>query len=332
MKRNALLDILKGIGIILVVLGHCIQYGNGINYMNNGYFFENTLFKFIYSFHMPLFVLISGYLFYNTIKKHDSKDIFKSKINRCVFPVFIWSIIGGLILFFQQKGEMDLLKFISDGFNNLYFLWTIFYCSIIVLLIYKFYNNKIIYYLIILFFSLLINYRSIDFMLYLLPYFIIGFKFNEHKEKFKNFNNYRYLIIIFIILVILYIFLFKYFSTNKYIYVNPYYILYSKNIIIINLYRFIIGLIGSLIVIIFVKQFRIIFEKLKIFEILGKNSMAIYIISCYLNTIFLMDNFTKNFNFNYINVMVETIIILILSSIITYLIRKNKYTKKLIGE
>ena len=40
----------------------------------------------------------------------------------------------------------------------------------------------------------------------------------------------------------------------------------------------------------------------------------------------------KHFNFNYINVMVETIIILILSSIITYLIRKNKYTKKLIGE
>lgn len=57
------LDIIKGIAIILVVMGHCIQYGSGNDYYTSALFFEENIFKFIYSFHMPLFMLISGYVF-----------------------------------------------------------------------------------------------------------------------------------------------------------------------------------------------------------------------------------------------------------------------------
>lgn len=67
-KRNSYLDIAKSLGIILVVIGHCIQYGSGSLYFEKELYFYNILFKFIYSFHMPLFMLISGYLFgYNKI-------------------------------------------------------------------------------------------------------------------------------------------------------------------------------------------------------------------------------------------------------------------------
>ena len=60
--KNQNIDILKGVAIFLVVFGHCIQY------CSQGYFdfFENKVFIFIYTFHMPLFMLISGYLFYNS--------------------------------------------------------------------------------------------------------------------------------------------------------------------------------------------------------------------------------------------------------------------------
>lgn len=62
-ERSAYLDFVKGIAIVLVELGHCIQYGSGQAVINTVSFFEDKLFRLIYSFHMPLFVLVSGYVF-----------------------------------------------------------------------------------------------------------------------------------------------------------------------------------------------------------------------------------------------------------------------------
>lgn len=57
-KRNNYIDFLKGAAILLVVVGHCIQYGSGHVYVLEEEFFNNSLYKLIYSFHMPLFILI----------------------------------------------------------------------------------------------------------------------------------------------------------------------------------------------------------------------------------------------------------------------------------
>ncbi len=49
-KRLDYIDALRGFGIILVVLGH-LHFGH------------NMLHQYIYAFHMPLFFLVSGYLY-----------------------------------------------------------------------------------------------------------------------------------------------------------------------------------------------------------------------------------------------------------------------------
>lgn len=54
-KRITYLDSLKAILILLVILGHAVQF-------NTEEYETNPLFQFIYSFHMPLFLFISGYL------------------------------------------------------------------------------------------------------------------------------------------------------------------------------------------------------------------------------------------------------------------------------
>ena len=51
-------DSLKGFLILLVILGHSIQYTLG----NSCY--SNHLWNIIYSFHMPAFMAISGFLAY----------------------------------------------------------------------------------------------------------------------------------------------------------------------------------------------------------------------------------------------------------------------------
>lgn len=58
MKRLLWADSLKGILIILVVLGHAIQ-----ETLKSGCF-DNHLWNYIYSFHMPAFMAVSGFLNY----------------------------------------------------------------------------------------------------------------------------------------------------------------------------------------------------------------------------------------------------------------------------
>ena len=67
-KRNEFLDIIKGITIFLVILGHCIENGVGIKFIEKKIFLNDFVYKFIYSFHMPLFALISGYFLYFSVK------------------------------------------------------------------------------------------------------------------------------------------------------------------------------------------------------------------------------------------------------------------------
>ena len=57
-NRNIAIDIAKGIGIILVVWGHVIQVSAG---EGNFDYWGNSIFEIIYSFHMPLFIFLSGF-------------------------------------------------------------------------------------------------------------------------------------------------------------------------------------------------------------------------------------------------------------------------------
>lgn len=58
MKRLLWADSLKGILIVLVVLGHAIQETLKVGC------FENHVWNYIYSFHMPAFMAVSGFLNY----------------------------------------------------------------------------------------------------------------------------------------------------------------------------------------------------------------------------------------------------------------------------
>ena len=80
-KRLAYLDMAKGVGIFLVVLGH-IEY------------IEETTLRWIFSFHMPLFFVIGGFLSYK--KREDSKnlpDSLKSKARGILIPYVSFSLI-----------------------------------------------------------------------------------------------------------------------------------------------------------------------------------------------------------------------------------------------
>lgn len=96
-QRDVSLDIAKGILIFLVVWGHAIQMGFGYGYGESGLYMRNAIYRGIYSFHMPLFMAISGYLFYYSNKKPFGKVI-SSKLKSIGIPYLVYCTIMVLIL------------------------------------------------------------------------------------------------------------------------------------------------------------------------------------------------------------------------------------------
>lgn len=88
--RDNRLDSLKGFLIILVILGHLIGqigYGNGdLNW---------EVRTFIYTFHMPLFILISGYF----TKIEVGKILFVKGLMKLAIPLVVFQIISMLFVY-----------------------------------------------------------------------------------------------------------------------------------------------------------------------------------------------------------------------------------------
>ena len=119
MKRDLSLDFLKFSLVILVILGHAIQF-----YLAKfGYDFdESTLYRFIYSFHMPLFIFLSGCLF--SLSK--TLEVFKL-FKLLIIPFFVW----GSINFFIKESDLTFIehiyKIVVSPDSSLWFLWVLFW-------------------------------------------------------------------------------------------------------------------------------------------------------------------------------------------------------------
>ncbi len=87
MERNPLYDRAKGLGMILVIYGHMFAYG-GIP------------FSIIFSFHMPLFFIISGMLISSSkLENYSYARWIKSIITRYIPAIVFFSLLGGIVRF-----------------------------------------------------------------------------------------------------------------------------------------------------------------------------------------------------------------------------------------
>lgn len=89
MKRDCSLDLSKGLAILFVYLGHSILY-HPIS-MQSMYAWCHWLADFITSFNMPMFFIISGYLFSKTRK--STVELYKGKTMRILVPYLFTMLI-----------------------------------------------------------------------------------------------------------------------------------------------------------------------------------------------------------------------------------------------
>lgn len=123
-ERKIYIDIVKGIAITLVIMGHC--YNGIIKYS-------------IYSFHMSLFFVVSGM----TMKKgKDILEFVKKRFSNTYIPFIIWS------LFYGELTLISALRIIYGSAQSIpwtigWFLVSIFWGSIIVQAIINHVDNAI---------------------------------------------------------------------------------------------------------------------------------------------------------------------------------------------
>lgn len=89
--RNTYFDVLKGIAIIIVVYGHCLQtfYPNWT---------DSIMGRTIVTFHMPLFMLISGYFFYPSVLRADLQSFMKKRFMHLYLPSLMWGVFSCFLI------------------------------------------------------------------------------------------------------------------------------------------------------------------------------------------------------------------------------------------
>ena len=112
-KRINYIDVAKGIGILMVLLGHLIPDDN------------NPLKSVIYSFHMPLFFIVSGM----TLRVSKFSLLLKKRFYSILLPYLLWAMIFSAFSFkncayiiygsnesLQRAGSNAMLWFLASMF------------------------------------------------------------------------------------------------------------------------------------------------------------------------------------------------------------------------
>lgn len=183
-SRDYTIDNIKGILILLVILGHSIQYASGMEYLRNDLFYDNPLFLLIYSFHMPLFALISGYFFAKS-NKRKLAEVVKRKFTGIFVPLAFFCF---LILLNRVRNEISMVRhpflIVHEYLESLvswplWFLATVFFDSLIIACLSRFTKSQRINELLMLLVFICSLFVPDAFIIsihkFIYPFFLIGY-------------------------------------------------------------------------------------------------------------------------------------------------------------
>ncbi len=351
-KRDVLPDVLKGFGIFLVVLGHCIQGSyNGADLDSSAYF-DDALYQFIYSFHMPLFMVISGYYAWNSIHRADTvQKRWKMITKKCIYlitPIVAWKFFDFLYWYatgayiYRGMGLL-LIEFLTGVLANFWFLWAVLYSFILVCLMhYKFHDCIWLY--VLVFIAMFFTPDGLGLMAckFVLPYYLIGFYVNKNKvflqdKMFALGNENRTKWFAFLASGIAFGVLVYFYDADSFVYLTGYKLIgkaYSRQLQI-DLYRFLVGLCGigfwSLFWGILLRYRRRWEYGVRLFAYLGSRGMGVYVVAG-IPAQFLVFRLAEDGRPVYGMNLVQTVFILFWSLVIVEVLSRIKGVRLLVGQ
>ncbi len=172
---------------------------------------------------VPVFVMISGALLLDPVKKDDVKVFYRKRLNKIAIPIIFWSVVYLLIQYIRSEINghtftiLALLKLIITGvpYYHMWFLYMIVCLYLFTPFMRKFVENsrryQITIFVIITFFlssfNVIVSYLSNlgeskiffnGFLIYI-PYYFIGYLINTNKQNYSN----KILLFVFLVTLIL---------------------------------------------------------------------------------------------------------------------------------
>lgn len=332
--RIAYFDILKGIGIVLVVYGHCIQYGNGGEFLSGERFFEDSIFQFIYSFHMPLFMFVSGYLFHFSLQRHDARGLIASRLRSLVVPALTYAALAFVMsrYWLRASSIVDIIKY---PLMHMWFLWSVFYSSIVVLVVHKWGSDKFAIHAVLMMLTF-VTPDGLNLGLYKWTYFyfVAGYYLNRNIGSFERRKN--LLLPAFLCVAVLFIAMFQFYDRNIFIYTTVMRI-YNRDSALAQLYydifRIVIGFLGTFLVCLLVILLKGLFAKAagttRLITTLGRNSLGIYFFQSILIGS-LLPRLTKSFSYSVLLPICETAVVLAACMLCINVAKRFRITRVLV--
>jgi len=329
-SRIKYLDLIKFFAIYFVILGHSIQY-IGANP------WQNIIWKFIYSFHVPLFMVVSGFFFSSSLKLSFGSFI-KKKTIQLLLPSLCWYLILCLLnsaLYSIINKELTLKYDLHGLLNSFWFLKSLFFCYIITYLSIKLFRNELAACIISCIAVCVIPFATYAAINFLLPFFWIGFYLKKYIAWIDGKGN-----LLWKISFVAFMLLFVFWNSKYTIYKSPIEILsynpvsFSVGSFLIMLYRLFIGAVGSLLAIFSLRYLYHRFENNKITDKLcemGKHTLGIYLIQTVIFEVFF---FALSLSFDSLIVNLVSpflsVLILLICSMLANMIMKGRYSKLLL--
>ncbi|MGL5084301.1 MAG: acyltransferase family protein [Clostridium sp.] len=267
-ERVYLIDNLKVLLILLVVFGHVIEY-----YINTSSLLMG-IYMFIYMFHMPLFVFISGYLSKNV--ERCRHGIVKSLLIPYVVLNIIWYIIASV-----WTGKI-IFSLFNPGWT-LWYLISLFFWRFFIKYLCKIKYRIPISIMLALLISIIPNGKSLGFVLRtitFLPYFLIGYSTKGDRLKSIKLRSQGIsFVIIGLFIAISNMLAHKNFITYKFFYNSQSYIetgLTTSQGIVYRIILYVVSIILGVCVINVTPKSKLFFTKM------GKATMNIYIFHIYI--------------------------------------------------
>lgn len=334
-KHELLPDVLRGFAISLMVFAHCIQAGSGSVFRESSLYFQDKLYQFIYSFHMPLFMLIAGYFARQSIDRAQDKSqriiLLKRRAFTLLSPIFFWtffecvySYIFNLIYGYpNQSVSMLVLEYIKKLPTNCWFLWAAFWCFLLVYIMHYYLRDSILLYVLgFLSFFVLPDGMNLGVYKFMVPYYLAAFYVSNYIKKKLSSN--RSLCIYTILCGVIFAALFLFYNEQCFIYTTGFKLI-GKNVMLqigIDFYRILIGFVGSFFFILFWKLLHCLFPKwrFRLLSIMGSNSLGIYLISGYV-LMFGFVGLTDNLEPSYLLNLGTAILTLVVSILLTLILK-----------
>ncbi len=276
MKRDHQIDNIKGLLIILVIFGHSLELLR-LNSTITSY-----IYNFIYTFHMPIFIFISGYLSKNIQKGRDNA------FRQLFIPFLIFNSLWNFIQIIMTR----LLSLPIESAETFSFLnpgWALWY--ILALFIWKLLLPDIIkiknVFLLVLGIGVLSRlftefnvFLSLSRLFVFTPYFVAGYLFSTKQLTILRESRRRNsLVLLIIALAFNYYFLFHTNYPTEFLWADRPFSFFSENFLVSIFFGILLYIIGFSFIIVFLRLTP--GKENKITQI-GKNSFPVYILHTYL--------------------------------------------------